>query len=105
MLIRNYDAFEVYLGQKREKGPARRAGGNHYANFIKAVKSRNTADQTAPVESAHLASALAHLGNISYRLGRQLQFDPKSEKFVGDKEADKMLTRNYRKPFVVPEKV
>jgi|HigsolmetaAR202D_1030399.scaffolds.fasta_scaffold07986_4 Predicted dehydrogenases and related proteins len=105
MLIRNYDAYEVYLGQKREKGPARKAGGDHYANFLKAVRSRKTSDQHGPVETAHLSSALAHLGNIAYRLNRQLTFDPTTERFVGDPEADKMLTRNYRRPFVVPEKV
>jgi hypothetical protein len=36
-------------------------------------------------------------------VGRTLSFDPKNEKFVGDAEADKLLTREYRKPFVVPE--
>jgi predicted dehydrogenase len=105
MLIKGYETFEVYLGQKREKGPTGKAGGSHYANFIKAIKSRNTADQNGPVETAHLASALAHLGNISYRLGRQLSFDPKAEKFVGDEEANRMLTRKYRAPYVVPDKV
>jgi len=105
MVIRNYDAFEVYLGQKRQPGPSKKAGGDHYANFIKAVKSRNTSDQNGPVETVHLSSALAHLGNISYRLGRQLQFDLQKERFVGDEEANKMLTRKYRAPFVVPEKV
>jgi hypothetical protein len=105
MVVRNYDAFEVYLGQKKEKGPARKAGGDHYANFLKAVRSRKTSDQNGPVETAHLSSALAHLGNISFRLGRVLKFDPKTEKFVGDAEANKMLSRDYRKPFVVSEKV
>lgn len=105
MLVKGYDSYEVYLGQKREKGPAKKAGGNHYANFIKAVKSRNTSDQNGPVETAHLSSALAHLGNIAYRLGRQLQFDPVKEKFIKDEQANKMITRKYRAPFVVPEKV
>ncbi len=105
MLINGYDTYAVYLGQKREKGPSRKAEGDHYANFIKAVRSRKTEDQNGPVETAHLSSALAHLGNISYRLGRQLQFDPATEKFVGDSEADAMLTRNYRNPYVVPDKV
>jgi hypothetical protein len=36
-------------------------------------------------------------------MGRKLEFDPKTEKFVNDKEADKLLTRDYREPFVVPE--
>lgn len=105
MVIKGYDTYEVFLGEKREKGPSRKAGGDHYANFIKAVKSRKTSDQHGPVESAHLSSALAHLGNVSFRLGRQVTFDPKAEKFVGDKEANAMLTRKYRAPFVVPEKV
>jgi len=69
------------------------------------VESRKTSDQNGPVETAHLASSLAHLGNISYRLGRQLEFDPGAERFVGDEEANGMLSRNYRAPFVVPEKV
>ena len=38
-------------------------------------------------------------------MGRALNFEPKTEKFVGDKEADALLSRNYRQPFVVPEKV
>ncbi len=105
MVVKHYDAFEIYLGQKKEKGPARRAGGDHYANFLKAVQSRKTTDQHGPVESAHLSSALAHLGNISFRLGRQLKFDPEKEQFIGDKEANAMLTRKYRAPFVVPDKV
>ncbi|MCX5682996.1 MAG: hypothetical protein NT049_04850 [Planctomycetota bacterium] len=37
------------------------------------------------------------------RLGRALRFDPKAEKFTGDAEADKLLTRPPRKPFDVPE--
>ena len=69
------------------------------------MRSRQTSDQNGPVETAHLSSALAHLGNISYRLDRQLKFDPKQEQFTGDSEANAMLKRNYRKPYVVPEKV
>jgi hypothetical protein len=45
------------------------------------------------------------LSNISYRLGRQLTFDGAKEKFVNDAEADALLTRKYREPFVVPQKV
>jgi predicted dehydrogenase len=46
-----------------------KGGGNHYANFLKAVKSRNISDLCADIEEGHLSSALCHLGNISYRLG------------------------------------
>ena len=46
-----------------------------------------------------------HLGNISYRLGRTLSFDPLKMEFINDAEANAMLTRKYRAPFVVPDKV
>jgi len=46
-----------------------------------------------------------HLANISYRVGRTLHFDSKTMTCIGDAEANKMLTRAYLKPFVVPEKV
>jgi predicted dehydrogenase len=108
MLIKGYSTYETYISVGREKyvkGPARSEGGDHFANFIDAVRAHDKSILNGPVETAHLSSALAHLGNISYRLNRQLTFDPETEKFVGDEEADKMLTRDYRKPFVVPDKV
>lgn len=48
---------------------------------------------------------LIHLANFSYRLGRTLNFDANTMTCKGDAEANKMFTRNYRAPFVVPEKV
>jgi hypothetical protein len=53
-----------------------------------------------------ISSDLAHLANISYRVGRSLTFDGAAEKFVKDPEADALLTRKeYRKPYVIPENV
>ncbi len=45
------------------------------------------------------------LDGLTYQLGRTLAFDPKTEKFVKDPQADQLLTREYREPFVVAEKV
>lgn len=53
----------------------------------------------------HLAAAMCHQCNIAYRTGRTLIFDPVKEQFIGDAEANDMVSRNYRQPFVVPEKV
>jgi hypothetical protein len=63
--------------------------------------------QNGPVQTGHLASSLAHLGNISYRLGLQLTFDPVAERFIGDgeNEANSMLSRDYRAPYLLPEVV
>jgi hypothetical protein len=104
MLIRHYTAYETYIGQKREPGPRRVAQGDHFANFVGAVRSRKPSGQNGPVETAHYSSALAHLANISFRLRRRVEFDPRQERFVGDPEADRMLRRDYRAPFVVPDK-
>jgi hypothetical protein len=52
-----------------------------------------------------LSSALCHLGNISTRLGRALEFDGEKELFVDDAEADKMLKREYREHFATPKGV
>ncbi|SVB83190.1 uncharacterized protein METZ01_LOCUS236044, partial [marine metagenome] len=45
------------------------------------------------------------LEEIDYVVGRELKFDSKNESIIGDDEANEMLTRKYRTPFVVPEKV
>ncbi|MBT3385632.1 MAG: Gfo/Idh/MocA family oxidoreductase [Prolixibacteraceae bacterium] len=119
LVVDGYDKYQFYMGRNREPGKAgddgqisgtemdRGAGGTdgHFTNFIDAVRAHDKTILNGPVETAHLSSGLAHLGNIAYRLGKVLTFNPDTEKFVNDSEADKMLTRNYRAPYVVPEKV
>lgn len=122
-------------------------GGDHFANFVAAVRSGKPTDLNAEIEEGHLSAALCHLANCSYRVGRTtpldqaipfpgleaamesfgrmkehlakngvkadapvtvgpiLNFDPKTEKFIGNEAANKLLTRDYRKPFVVPDVV
>lgn len=105
MVIKGYDTYETYLGDKKEPGKKGKEGGDHFKNFIDAVRAHDSSMLNGPVESAHLSSALAHLGNIAYRTGRVLTFNPQSESFVNDPEADRMLSRNYRAPYIVPENV
>jgi len=137
-------------GQPVPKVPADvKISGDHFANFVECVRSRDTAKLHAELEVGHLSSGLCHLGNISYRLGKETEYDPKlgklagnefgtdaltrmadhlkdsgikfdgknlrvgpkldfdakTERFVGSPEADALLTRAYRKPFALPEKV
>ena len=122
---------------------------NHFANFLKAVRSRKVSELNADILEGHQSTALCHIGNISWRLGtpssaaqiqkqlsqmkghdnvletfertrnhlaendvdlekskltlgRLLRLDSKKEKFANDPQADSFLTREYRKPFVVP---
>jgi predicted dehydrogenase len=105
-------SFQVYKGEKGEKimddkSASHGDGENapHFRNFFQAMRSRNPRDLTADVEIGVLSACLCHLANISYRLGRKLAFDPKTMTFVGDAAANRMLTRPYRAPYVVPENV
>lgn len=107
LAIQGYNKFEAFdrSGKPTKKGSDGDPVGKHFANFIAAVRARDTSIQHGPVETAHTSSALAHLGNISYRVGRRIKFDPATETIVGDSEASALLTREYRKPYVVPEQV
>ena len=79
--------------------------GNHWANFLDALRSGNSGDLNANMREGFYSSALPLLANISYRLGRELKFMGGHEKFANDPEADAMLTRIYRPPYVVPNVV
>ena len=60
----------------------------------------------ADIEEGHRSTLMCQLANISYRLGgRKLVVNPKTETIMGDAEANKMLKREYRAPWVVPEAV
>jgi predicted dehydrogenase len=99
--------FKIFLGKEQQPGPSpSEAGrGDNWANFIQAVRSRKASDLNAPMEEGAPSVTLIHLANISYRLGRTLHFDPATLACQGDAEANAMFTRQYRAPFVVPEKV
>ena len=74
---------------------------NHYRNFIDCVLSRK--EPVAPVETAHRSITIAHLGNISLRLGRDLRWDPEKEQVIDDSAANEMLSRPMRAPWKLPE--
>ena len=113
------DEWQSYFGRKNEPGPGSKtageedfgdpmiaaAEGGHFANFVNALRAGKPGMLTCPIEVGYMSSALPLLANISYRLDRSLVFDPAKEKFVDDKPADRLLTRDYRKSFVVPAKV
>jgi predicted dehydrogenase len=110
--------WQSYRGRKNEKGPGSEAPPDgtgsdpnvltsietpHYRNFIDALRANDAKLLTCDIMEGHLSSTLPHLANIAYRVGRQLQFDGKSEQFVNDAEADRLLTREYRAGFEMPK--
>jgi hypothetical protein len=74
-------------------------------NFIEAVRSRKRESLNAEIEEGAISAVLVHLANVSYRVGRTLHFDAATMTCKGDAEANALLTRQCRAPFVVPEKV
>jgi predicted dehydrogenase len=103
LAIDGYTKYWSYLGKEQEAGPARKDGGDHFANFITAVRSRNRGELNAEIEEGAVSTTLVHLANISYKVGRTIHFDAASYSCTGDKEATAMFRREYRKPFVVPQ--
>jgi predicted dehydrogenase len=146
---------KAYLGKSKEPVPLGEGKGDvglldraHFANFLAAMRSRKKEDLRAEAEVGHYSSALCHLANISYRLGRETAFgagkgpfadrettesfqrmeehlrdnklplettkyrlgraltvEASSETLGADAEANALLRRSYREPFVVPDKV
>ena len=66
-------------------------------NFFDCVRSRK--QPICEPEIGHRSASLCHLGVISLRLGRKLNWDPVKEEFIGDKEANGWLAREMRKPW------
>jgi len=103
--------FQVYKGESHEKvmdeKPKEKIWDTaiHMQNFLSAVKTRDPKFLTADVETGVIAANLCHLANISYRVGRKLDFDPVRWVFPKDPDANQLLTRDYRRPYVVPDHV
>ena len=75
--------------------------GNHIEDFFDAI--RNSRRPTADIEIGHLTASLCHLGNLSVRLGRSIEFDPETEQAIGDDDANRLLGRKYRQHWGTPE--
>ncbi|MCK4920850.1 MAG: gfo/Idh/MocA family oxidoreductase, partial [Bacteroidales bacterium] len=73
---------------------------NHMKNFIDAIK--NGSSLNCPVEIAAGVARTCHLGNIAFKTGRRLYWDPAEREFKNDKEANKLLEPEYRKPWEIP---
>jgi predicted dehydrogenase len=102
--------WKAFRGRERKpfagsKEGTRGRDGNHWANFIEAVRSGKNRDLHCDIREGFYSTTLPHLANISYRVGRMLKFMGDYEKFANDTEADTMLTRICRIPYVVPDEV
>jgi predicted dehydrogenase len=114
ILVVDRGGWEVYPETDRFKQPERiarmmpvprrLAGGDflleHVKNFVDCLKTRKM--PTVDVEVGHKSMIAPHLGNIAVRLQRYVKWDPAAEKIIGDPEAQALVGREYRKPWVLP---
>jgi hypothetical protein len=70
---------------------------NHMQNFFDCVRSRE--QPICDVEMGHRSASVCHLGVIALRLGRPLRWNPSSEEFVDDRDANQWLAREMREPW------
>jgi predicted dehydrogenase len=103
MLGRHSDGWEAYDGDFKTVafGYGRQANEAHIANFLDCVRTREKPN--ADIEPLHQSTLLCHYANIAYRVGRKLHIDPKTEGFIDDAEANALVRRTYREPWVVPD--
>jgi hypothetical protein len=147
VVMTTYNNAIVFNNENREQ---RRfgGGGDHYGNWVSCIRSGRRDDLKGEVLEGHLSSALCHLANVSYRLGRSVAFDRRdgvlgedrhaiesmtrmidhlrannvgldkamltvgrrlnvnvqAENFGNDRDANALLTREYRKGFEVPSR-
>jgi predicted dehydrogenase len=88
------------IGEIKAKGVDLAA---HHEDFLACI--RNGGRPHADIELHHHSSVLCHLGNIAFRTGRALTFDPAKEQFIGDDGASKLLRREYRDHWATPKGV
>jgi len=104
-MTKNVNEWQAYYGKERKEGEKGSGLGDHYKAFVDAIRAGDTKLANADIRDGFYSCALMHLGNISYRLGRSLEFDPAKMKFINAPDADALLTREYREPFVVRENI
>ncbi|MEW6126854.1 MAG: Gfo/Idh/MocA family oxidoreductase [Acidobacteriota bacterium] len=96
--------LEQYPEDKTEKdleqhvAPAIRG---HMKDFLRAIEKRSK--PVASIEEGHISTASCILANISFDLGRTLNWDAQKQRVIGDEEANKRLARKYRAPWIHPE--
>ena len=107
-MVMNDLGYQIFKGESNEliaeEMPGQGAYNDgtrlHMLNFLAACRSRKYQELHDDIANAALSASMCHLGNISYRVGRKLTLEA-GPKFARDAEADKLITREYRKPYVV----
>ncbi len=98
MELEEYPIDKVEKDLERHVAPAIRG---HMKDLLRCIETREK--PVADIEQGHISTASCILANNSLKLGRSLTWDPQKHQVVGDAEANKLLAREYRKPWVHPK--
>jgi predicted dehydrogenase len=96
--------FEQYPEDRTEKDLERHVAPairGHMRDLLASIDKRSK--PVADIEQGHISTASCILANMSMKLGRSLTWDPVKQRVVGDEEANRLLRRPYRSPWVHPE--
>jgi predicted dehydrogenase len=96
--------YEKYPEDKTEKDLERHVAPairGHMLDLLSAIQTRGK--PVADIEEGYISTTSCILANLSMQLGRSLRWDPATGKVMGDEEANRLLRRPYRAPWVHPE--
>jgi predicted dehydrogenase len=101
-LVVNYNKYEIYFKGKKDDAfrpppPSIPDSPGHVREFLNAIRSRERT--TCDIEYAHRLNKAGLLANIAFRTGERLYWDDARERFTGHTEANRYVTRRYRKPW------
>jgi hypothetical protein len=102
--VARFEKYEKTMDEKATEGDDD-ATVPHMKNFLDAVRARNYKLLHAEIEIGARSAAFCHLANIAYRVGHSLNVEQSGGTFLNSPEANALLTRNYREPYVVPQQV
>jgi predicted dehydrogenase len=95
--------FEQYPEDRTERDLERHVAPairGHMRNFLEAIRTRGR--PICDIEEGHISTASCILANLSQRLNRTLTWDAEHQRVVGDDEANRLMRRPYREPWVHP---
>ena len=106
-LVLNRDGWEVIPEKERmEAVPLQPRTDNglelHAANFIEAIRARDSSLLHCPVEAGADIAIFSQMGNIAYRTGKKIYWDPSAKRF-NDPRADQLITAPYHNGYSIPE--
>ena len=96
----SWKAFDA-AGKVMKEGKSDAGQQAHVRNFLDAVRSRKRESLNQEIYSGHISTVMCHAGNIAWRTGKKLRFDPKTETF-DDAAANALIGREHRKGFELP---